>query len=72
MMHVMYNGAFTATDVASKISTFLRAIYLKYQVTAKLLHQILKELLTWTQPYRQAALGKLLWKCVVYNRICDM
>jgi len=46
MMHVMYNGAFTATDVASKISTFLRAIYLKYQVTAKLLHQILKELLT--------------------------
>jgi len=32
MIHVMYNTAFTATDVASKILIFLKANYFKYQV----------------------------------------
>jgi len=44
MMHVMYNTAFTATNVASKILTFLKAKYLKYQVVAKLLiNQVISE-----------------------------
>ena len=43
MMHVMYNVAFTATDVASKVLVFLKANYLKYQITAKLLHQAMSK-----------------------------
>jgi len=42
-MHVMYNTAFTATDVTSQILTLLKANYLKYlkyQVMAKLLLQV--------------------------------
>jgi len=42
MMHAMYNFAFTATDVASKILLFLKANYLKYQVMAELLNQVFK------------------------------
>jgi len=41
--HVQYNLAFTATDVASKIFPFLKAIYLKYQVMAKLLNQVVNK-----------------------------
>jgi len=33
MMHVMLNIVFIATDMASKISTFIKANFLKYQVT---------------------------------------
>ena len=33
----MCDDAFTAIDVSSKIFTFLKAIYLEYQVMAKLL-----------------------------------
>jgi len=36
-MHAMYNTTFTAVGVASKILAFLKANYLKYQMTAKLL-----------------------------------
>jgi len=43
----MYNIAFTATDVASKILIFLKANYLKYQVTAKLLKKVSKGLQVW-------------------------
>jgi len=43
MMHVMYNIAFTATDVASKILAFLKANYLKHQVTAKLHNQAISK-----------------------------
>ena len=39
-MHVMYNIAFTARDVAAKISTFLDADCLKNQVMAKILNQV--------------------------------
>jgi len=37
MMHVMRNNLFAATDVASKILTFLNANYLKYQVMVNFL-----------------------------------
>jgi len=37
MMQATYNIAFPATDVASKIVTFLEANYLKYQLMTKLL-----------------------------------
>jgi len=30
MMHVLYNIAFTATDLAAKVLTFLKANYLKF------------------------------------------
>jgi len=40
-MHVMYSIVFTAADVASKILTFPKANYLKYQVMAKLLNQVI-------------------------------
>jgi len=43
MMHVMYNIAFTATDVASKILTFLKANYVKYQAMEKLLNQVISK-----------------------------
>jgi len=43
MMPVMYHVVFTATDVASKILVFLKANYLKYQVTAKLLNQAMSK-----------------------------
>jgi len=43
MMHFVYNITFTATDVASKISTFLKANYSKYQVMAKLLGQLISQ-----------------------------
>jgi len=38
MMHVMFNIAFTATDVASEILTFSKMNYWKYQVMANLLN----------------------------------
>jgi len=41
MLAIMYNIAFIVTDVASKIFTFLKANNLKYQVTAKLLNQLI-------------------------------
>jgi len=41
MMHIIYNIAFTVTDVASEILTFLKANCLKYKVTAKLLNQVI-------------------------------
>jgi len=41
MMHVMYNIAFTATDVAYKIWNFLKANYLKWQVKEKFLNQVI-------------------------------
>jgi len=41
MMHVMYNIAFTVADVASKTLTLPEANYLKCQVTAKLLKQVI-------------------------------
>jgi len=41
MMHVTYNIAFTATDVTFNILTSLKAIYLKYQATGKLLNQVI-------------------------------
>jgi len=53
MMHVMYNTAFTATDVASKTLNFLKTNYLKYQVLAKPLHQVMSkgfQVSHWTQP----------------------
>jgi len=37
----MYNVAFKATDMASKILTFLKSNYLKYQVTEKLLDRVI-------------------------------
>jgi len=37
---VLHNFMHTATDVASKILTFLKANYLKYQVMTKLLNQV--------------------------------
>jgi len=40
---VGYNIVFTATDVASKILSFLKANYLKYQVMAKLHNQVISE-----------------------------
>jgi len=42
-MHAMYNIAFTATDVSSKVRTFLNALYWKYQVVAKLLNQVISK-----------------------------
>jgi len=36
----MYNIALTATDVDSKILTFLKTSYMKYQVMAKILNQV--------------------------------
>jgi len=42
-MHVVYNIAFTVTAVASKILTFLKTNYLKYQVMAKLLNQAISK-----------------------------
>jgi len=41
VMHVIYNFVFTAT--ASKILTFLKAKYLKYQVMVKLLDQVISK-----------------------------
>jgi len=41
MMHVMRDIAFAATDVASKIVTFLNANYLKYQVMVNFLYQVI-------------------------------
>jgi len=43
MMHVMYNIVFTATDLPSKVFTFLNANYLKYQVMAKLPNQVISK-----------------------------
>jgi len=43
MMHVMYNIAFTATEVASKILIFLKGNYLNYQVIANLLNQVISK-----------------------------
>jgi len=43
MLAIMYNIAFIVTDVASKIFTFLKANNLKYQVTAKLLNQLISK-----------------------------
>ena len=43
IMHVVYNIAFTVTAVASKILTFLKTNYLKYQVMAKLLNQAISK-----------------------------
>jgi len=43
MMHVMYSTAFTATDMASKILNFLKEIYWKYEVMAKLLNQAISK-----------------------------
>jgi len=37
-MHAMYDIAFTAIDVVSKILTFLKPNYLKYEVMEKLLN----------------------------------
>jgi len=39
----MHNAEFTATDVASKIWTFLKTNHLKYQVMAKLLDQVISK-----------------------------
>ena len=43
VIHVMYNITFTATDVASKILIFLKGNYLKYQVMAKLINQVISK-----------------------------
>jgi len=43
MMHVMYNIACAAIDVTSKILTFLKTNYLKYQVMETLLNQVIRE-----------------------------
>jgi len=55
MIHVMCNIVFTATAVASKTLTFLKATYFQYQVMEKLFNQVL----TWTQPYRHTCETKL-------------
>jgi len=39
----MYHIAFKATDVASKILTFLNINYLKYQVMVKLFNQLISK-----------------------------
>jgi len=41
--HVLYNNAFTATDMASKILTSLKANYFKYQVMGKLFNQVISK-----------------------------
>jgi len=41
MIHVMCNIVFTATAVASKTLTFLKATYFQYQVMEKLFNQVL-------------------------------
>jgi len=41
IMRIMYDISFTATGLASKILTLLKANYLKYQVPAKLLDQVM-------------------------------
>jgi len=43
MVHVMYNIAFTVTDMAPEVKTFLKAYYLKYHVMAKLLNQVISK-----------------------------
>jgi len=42
MMYVLYI-AFAATGMTSNVLTFLQANYLKYQVTAKLLNQVISK-----------------------------
>jgi len=42
-MYIMYNIAFQATDMASKLWTFLKASYLKNQVMAKLPNQVISK-----------------------------
>jgi len=39
----MYNIAFAATDVTCEILTFLKVNFLKYQVMAKLLNQVISK-----------------------------
>jgi len=41
-IHVMYNIVFTATDVASKVSAFSKEIFLKYQVMAQQLNEVIR------------------------------
>jgi len=43
MMHVIYNFASTPTDVTCEILAFLKANYLKHQVTAKLSNQVISK-----------------------------
>jgi len=43
MMHVITDIKFTAREVASKIFTFLKANYLKYQVTTKTFNQVISK-----------------------------
>jgi len=40
-MHVVYNAGFTAKGLASKLLTFLKENYWKYQVMEKLLDQVI-------------------------------
>ena len=42
-MHAMHNSACTATDMASKILTLLKAYYFKHQVTAKCFIQVINK-----------------------------
>jgi len=66
-MHVMYSIVFTAADVASKILTFPKANYLKYQVMAKLLNQVIgkcfqvSNYLITTIPKEMASLWMYKW-----------
>jgi len=46
MMHVMYNFAFTAEDMVSRILAFPKTNYSKYQVMAKLLNRVISKGLT--------------------------
>jgi len=66
MMHAMYNFAFTATDVASKILLFLKANYLKYQAMAELLNQVFK-VVQWLLEQVFVAVKK--WEnCIYFQR----
>jgi len=53
LIDVKYNIAFTATAVASKILTSIKANYLKYQAMAKFLNQVISKdcQVSITQPY---------------------
>ena len=42
-IHVMCDTAYAATDVAPDVLTFLKANYLKYQVSVKLLNQVISK-----------------------------
>jgi len=72
MMYVMYNTAFQATDMASKLWTFLKANYMKNQVMAKLPNQVISKsvhishkVITHLNP---TLFGKLNFICLVKKR----